>query len=377
MRKYIAPRIAWAAAAALATTLISAMAWSAPPSFQGVGHLPGSDRSQAHGVSSDGSVVVGYVRSGDNYEAFRWTSTSGMQELGSLPGFSGSYAYGVSGDGSIVVGGSRLGDLAQAFRWTSADGMQSLGGFPTEIYGPASGNPSAGIAISADGSTIVSAKGPDAFRWTSAGGLERLSFPSGVKYSSANAISPDGSVFVGSFSSGKNGAYRWTSDRGFEDLNLTGGEFNPSAYAVSADGSVVVGFDGSYAFRWTDEGTQVLGDPRFYSAASGVSGDGSTLVGFSEDLGAFIWDETLGMRSLQQVLVNDYDLNLTGWTLQSATAISADGRTIVGYGTHLGRTEAWIATIPEPSSLALMGLGGIVVFLLRRCCKRPGYGIDE
>jgi hypothetical protein len=41
-----------------------------------------------------------------------------------------------------------------------------------------------------------------------------------------------------------------------------------------------------------------------------------------------------------------------GWQLTSATAVSADGRTIVGSGYNPdGWTETWIATIPEPATL--------------------------
>jgi uncharacterized membrane protein len=41
-------------------------------------------------------------------------------------------------------------------------------------------------------------------------------------------------------------------------------------------------------------------------------------------------------------------INLTGWRLQSANAISADGRVIVGRGTHSGNTEGWIAALAPP-----------------------------
>ena len=49
------------------------------------------------------------------------------------------------------------------------------------------------------------------------------------------------------------------------------------------------------------------------------------------------------MRSLQGVLVDDFALDLTGWTLTSATGVSADGSTIVGEGMNPdGFNEGWI-----------------------------------
>ena len=53
----------------------------------GLGDLPGGTFiSPAHGVSSDGSVVVGFSNSALGQEAFRWTSGGGMVGLGDLPG---------------------------------------------------------------------------------------------------------------------------------------------------------------------------------------------------------------------------------------------------------------------------------------------------
>jgi len=108
-----------------------------------------------------------------------------------------------------------------------------------------------------------------------------------------------------------------------------------------------------------------LAGGNFASGATGVSADGSVVVGVGSSasgLEAFIWDATNGMRSLEDVLTNVYSLNLTGWTLQYANGISADGLTIVGYGINpLGQTEAWAANlsspIPEPASLLLLGSG--------------------
>jgi hypothetical protein len=75
---------------------------------------------------------------------------------------------------------------------------------------------------------------------------------------------------------------------------------------------------------------------------------------------AFIWDPTNGMRNLRDVLVNDFGLGaaLAGWTLTDARGLSADGTTIVGFGLNpSGHIEAWIASVPEPSTLLLLGTG--------------------
>jgi hypothetical protein len=82
------------------------------------------------------------------------------------------------------------------------------------------------------------------------------------------------------------------------------------------------------------------------SSACDVSADGSVIVGYgSSDNGreAFIWDATHGMRSLEEVLVNDYGHDPTGWKLRSAEGVSADGLTIVGNGISPdGSWEGWV-----------------------------------
>ena len=161
-------------------------------------------------------------------------------------------------------------------------------------------------------------------------------------------------------------AFRWTSDGGMVGLgDLAGGSFDSEAFGVSDDGSTVVGTSSSAsgyeAFRWTSGGGMVgLGDlagGSFLSIANGVSDDGSIVVGHGTSASgneAFVWDAANGMRSLQDVLTNDHGLDLTGWQLSRATGISDDGLTIVGYGTNpQGAQEAWIATVPEPSSLVI------------------------
>jgi hypothetical protein len=107
-----------------------------------LGDLPGGRfDSEANGIgisAADGPVAAGVTNVAtppgdpspfpDTSEAFRWTRAGGMQGLGDLPG--GQYlslAHGVSGDGTAVVGYSAADNAIFAFRWTAATGMQSLG----------------------------------------------------------------------------------------------------------------------------------------------------------------------------------------------------------------------------------------------------------
>ena len=97
-----------------------------------------------------------------------------------------------------------------------------------------------------------------------------------------------------------------------------------------------------------------------------VSGDGSIVVGKGDSgtpNGAFIWEPGTGMRSLYDVLQDDFGLDLNGWELWSAKGILSDGKTIVGDGKNpSGQVEAWIAHLdtpdPEPNDDDGGGGGG-------------------
>jgi uncharacterized membrane protein len=85
-------------------------------------------------------------------------------------------------------------------------------------------------------------------------------------------------------------------------------------------------------------------------------------VGTSDDItlgkDAFPWDATSGMVGLGF---------LTGGNRSEALGVSADGSTVVGFGTNpSGEQEAWIAIIPEPSTALLVGLGLVGIAAGRR-----------
>jgi len=350
------------AVAIIITVLLLANVSHEIASFQGLGLPEGFLYTWNPYISSDGSVIACTSYTSTSYEAFRWTKEEGFQSL-SEP-LSGNFAYSsraVSGNGSIISGDGSLG----SFRWTESGGLE----FPQELE-------SALIYdISFDGTVMVGALANEAILWTEQDSVIGLGYlPGGSFRSLASAVSEDGLVVVGkAMSSSGLEAFRWTQTDGMIGLgDLEGGNFESLAYDVSIDGSVVVGKgeseSGFEAFRWENDVMTGLGDLEggiFGSEAYGVSADGSVIVGQSNsDLGieAFIWDEDNGMRKLQDVLENIFQLDLTGWTLQGAYGISANGLTIVGEGINpVGDTEAWIATVPEPVSIMAFGYAFMVL----------------
>ena len=365
------------AALAFALLLISPCVSTAAV-FTGLGDLPGGAYySKATGVSADGSTVVGYARAGNDshYEAFRWTFGGGIAPLGDLPGGNaGSRAYDCSADGTVIVGRTMDASGTHACRWVG-------GAAPEPLADIAGGRDdwSSAYGCSDDGGAVAGkGDGPDggeAFRHSGGvtAGLGRLHAASAL--SDARGLSADGLVAVG-YSINEHGheeAFRWTAG-GMNGLGNLAGEPSADSRAVgcSADGSVIVGrsknADGVWeAFRWTAGGMSGLGlldaaEP--FSRAEACSADGSVVVGMSRVAAgagtkdrAFVWDAARGMRLLADVLAEE-GAPATDWTLAEAVAVSADGHTLVGNGINpAGEVEAWVAIIPEPTTLALLAVG--------------------
>lgn len=362
----------------------------AQTSFSGVGFLPGMTSSRAYGVSADGRYVVGDSTTAGNvnFQAFRWSVQSGIETLGVASGGSVSQAIAASANGSVIVGRSPAPfppgsfGTAAAARWTSSTGMVNLGNYFTSSTYQTQG----ATGISSDGSAVVGNalfignNQSYGFRWT-ADGFRTLGSLAGGNYASATGISGNGLRAVG-FSGSASGerAVRWDVTSGAGGISpsslgvLSGGTYS-TATAISIDGLSIVGFGNTggvtVPWRWTESGGMMsLGLPAgaTEARARAVNIDGSVVVGNTNSLAqsrAFVWTSAIGSVDLNTYLPT-LGLDLTGWSLRTATGVSADGRVIVGSGVFGGVEQAWVATIPTPGGACLLIFAGVAASRRRR-----------
>lgn len=342
--------------------------------FQGLGFPPDADLySRVRDISDDGTVVVGIAQNRYWIPSFIWTEQNGMQVFGDpIPGlpppwenYTISLAYNVSGDGNTVMGtvAFDFSDLNTPVTWSEQSGYTVL---------PLNHNLLRDLSY--NGEYVAAAHhtglGTEAVRWSAAGGIEvlgSLTLPGYSPTSYAEAISADGSVVVGYgtiISDGRYVPFRWTEAGGMVSLGHLPGETRSYARAVSADGNIVAGESGPKIFRWTQAtgmvslGTLEINNSLYSSStATDISNDGNTIVGSSYiNFGggitrsyAIVWQATGGIRTLEDILVNDYAIDLQGWQLNYAVGVSADGLTIVGVGKNpSGVDEPWRIKLDPP-----------------------------
>ncbi len=213
-----------------------------------------------YAVAADGQSFAGGGEAGGithRLYAFRWTS-AGHTDLGNLAyGYGDAAATDISADGSVIVGWSesaQSGALIEPFRWTASTGMVGLG-----VLSASASSSGRATAVSADGQVVVGwttyyhdcgglcgwRYEPRAFRWTVATGLQALplAWPATSTETYAHAVSPDGSVVLGTDASGS-GYFVWSTSHGLEDLSAALGRmgidtfgWTLSAIAVLRTGS--------------------------------------------------------------------------------------------------------------------------------------------
>jgi len=384
------------------------------------------DGLKVNGNSADGSYIVGqYLDLSGDKIAMRWdiTGSDPLEDLGELAtGKIESEARAASGDGSVVVGDSKIEDpndsskdAKEAFIWE--DGVMTGLGF---LEDPTVKFESAATAVSDDGLVVAgqskvtdpnnAGKGvKQAFIWED-GVMTGLGFlaDDGNHYESeALGISGDGLVVVGkakntdpnNASNSVKEAFVW------EDGVMTGLGFlqddtdkvESEATAASYDGSTLVGASRvddpndptksvKEAFVWEDGVMTGLGflqddTDKVESVATATSYDGTTVVGTSKVDNpndptksvkeAFVWTaESNLMRSLRDVLEEDLDVDLTGWTLDKPPVISSDGETMIALATNPdGDVEAFVSYVPEPVGGVYAGIALLVWLNQRRSTR--------
>ncbi|BCW94650.1 MAG: hypothetical protein KatS3mg018_0132 [Fimbriimonadales bacterium] len=270
-----------------------------------------------------------------------------MQSLGVLASGE-SFGGALSSDGAVIVGTSDAPNWRRiAFRWTAVSGMQPV--FNNNPYN------SAAVDVSANGDSIVvnlryfdGSSFVDFAIFTTPGGDYTLNPPVGNALS-AEQCSADGTTIVGSMTiypapSVTRRAFRWTAQGGIQNLGaLTNAALaNSQAYCVSADGSIIYGSSeqGSggnrVMFRWTP--TEGMTSTGAAMTPADTTADGSIVVGTDADATRAVrWTQAGGMEDLNTTYAA---LIRAGWRLTDATAISSDGRYIVGVGQNTSGTQA-------------------------------------
>lgn len=215
----------------------------------------------------------------------------------------------------------------------------------------------ASLSLSKNGKVMAVNYGGEVFRWTSASGFVDLG-PTDP-YSSSIGISADGNTIVAGTvgSDGNTDPAMWQQATGWINLGhpaegcLMDGNWGDS-YSTNHDGSIVVGLSwycpGAEGFRWTQaDGIVGLGHPSSASSrATAISADGSTIVGFYED-------PTQGFRRPVRWVNGATDIFL-GDIPGEGIAVSTDGKQIVGQAPDsTGNGRAFYYT----DALGLVSLG--------------------
>lgn len=343
--------------------MLSSVSLFSNPSFIGI---DGTTNIRALGA---GGHMAGAE---NNLAGLHWDSNAGLTDIGHLiiPGYGPNHTTEVSGmsaDGSVLVGSSssygNSWSKTQAYRWTQQ------GGFTPLVDISVAWSHAAGV--SEDGRIIAGSisveTGQHAVLWRD--GQEFLRLDSGTSFS---AISRNGLWVTGVQAEADNvRPFRWSADTGL--IFLGAGADGCYGRAISDNGNIVVGQgSGILPFYWSAlGGMKMLGSitPGDQGYATALSADGKTVVGTFSSSGAFIWTEGKGMCALKDLLQTEPGLDLHEWDLRGAWAVSRDGRVIAGnghkskpfpqFGTSAQGFIARLAELPTPH-IAIESDGGSV-----------------
>jgi probable HAF family extracellular repeat protein len=329
-----------------------------------IGSFGGSGGTLGYAINNSGTVVGGsYLPSG--YENAFSYNNGVMTDLGTLGGAS-STAYGINDAGTIVGGSSVPSGNSVAFSYSSG-AMTGLNIGALQGYTNATGINNAGVIVG-DGYVNPNTYSQpfDAFIY-SGGTYSIISNPGGTV--AANGINSAG-VVAGGYALNY-GNFFWDpftySNGTFNSLGAYGPSWVTYATAIN-DSGTIVGYhsnpgtnQGGNAFSYSNGTYTPLGAlPGGGNTAANAINAPGVIVGFSGG-DAFVYSNGV-MSDLNSDLANTLPTTLT-----NATAINDEGQ-IVALGangdTYLLTPESE-STTPEPASIWLLGMGGLLLLSLR------------
>jgi probable HAF family extracellular repeat protein len=353
-----------AVAAALVVSAWPGPATAAPPSGTPLLiELPKEVLPAAEGAN--GFVVAGTLYSGG---AFHWMPSSGVTEIG------GTQGVAVSRDGKTIVGNALdPGGFEEAAIWAGGR-MWRLLGSVTPAARPCDRLLSAAYGASADGHVIVGLAWDGcsyarAFRWQESTGMVDLGSLSGAS-TRANAVSGDGRVVVGwEQPTGIRQGAKWVD--GKEELIQGPNGMVGEAHGTNRDGSIVVGAGCDFgarlgpptAWTWTASAGVTCSPvsppswaPRrdYQAIIFATSDDGRVMGGalsFGLDAESVAWFDGVAVLLRDYLRSNGIPDAFEGWVNTGfVTDVSADGRTLVGYGAGPTAFQGWMVILPELSA---------------------------
>lgn len=303
-------------------------------------------------LSEDGRVAFGSSRlwldpiyGVENTSVFYWTEGSGTKPLDTLPGAAptpSTYLGAITPDGSVLVGAADAADgRRKAFRRTEADGMVDIS--PEGAYGAWA------RAVSDDGNVVVGSYTTtedgigQAFRWTAASGAVPLGTIPDHLGSNPFFLSGDGNVVAGLSTYGtgvENVPFRWTEATGMVQTETVQGclFYTVSVPTQTTYGPVMAGYCTEAnsgiprkPFVWLD-GSGLVGVPPVPDQRDAqpyaVSRDGSVVVGRAESRLEPVAFRWADGAQASEILPppNSAPLELLPWRW----TMTADGSVIVG-----------------------------------------------